>query len=435
MDRVTTSGTLKGKTIAIIGGCGHVGLPLGVKFALAGAKTFLVDISAKAIEQVNSGSFPFVERGGDEQLQEALRLGLQATQDPEVLRQAQVIVFVIGTPVDEHLNPKISDVLKVFDIYEKHFAPQALVVMRSTLFPGTMQHLEQRIKQNKTNVRLAFCPERVAQGVALDEIDSLPQIVSAFDEESFNAASEVFSALAPEVLRLSPLEAEMTKLMANSWRYLEFAIANQFYMIAESNGVDFYKIYQAIRYNYPRAKGYKSPGFAAGPCLFKDTMQLASFFNHQFYMGHSAMLVNEGLASFAVDKAIKAAGGSLWGKTVGILGMAFKADNDDIRESLSFRVKKGLEFHGAKVIFNDPYWQGSGSYVSLELDELMKQSDVLLLGTPHSDYRGLKLLKPTVDVWGFFPELLPQLEVLPGREISPQDEVEKKSELKKIANK
>lgn len=140
-----------------------------------------------------------------------------------------------------------------------------------------MEHLHKRLQERRVDVKLAFCPERVAQGVALDEIDSLPQIVSAFDEESFQAAYELFSAMAPEIIRLLPMEAEMTKLMANCWRYLEFAIANQFYMIAEQNGVDFYRIYEAIRYKYPRAQGYKSPGLAAGPCLFKDTMQLASF--------------------------------------------------------------------------------------------------------------------------------------------------------------
>ena len=197
--------------------------------------------------------------------------------------------------------------------------------------------------------------------------------------------------------------------MANSWRYLEFAIANQFYMIAESNGVDFYRIYEAVRYKYPRAAGYKGPGFAAGPCLFKDTMQLASFFDHKFYMGHSAMLVNEGLAGFAVDKTCRALGGSLWSKTVGVLGMTFKADNDDIRESLSFRVKKGLEFQGATVIYHDPYLAGS-----VALPELVQRADALVLGIPHQEYRSLKIAKPVIDVWGIYEP--PQLEILPGCE-------------------
>lgn len=395
------------KKIVVIGGCGHVGLPLGVTFARAGAKTFLVDIDERAVATVNSGRFPFLERGGNAELEEALAKGMVATSDPKVCAGADVFVFVTGTPVDEHLNPKISDVVKIFGIYQEYFGPGALVIMRSTLFPGTMEHLQERLGELKKDVKLAFCPERVSQGYALEEIRDLPQIVAAFDDESFAAAYDIFAAIAPSIIKLTPLEAEITKLMANSWRYLEFAIANQFYMIAESNGVDFYKIYQAIRKDYPRANGYKSPGFAAGPCLFKDTMQLASYFNHQFYLGHSAMLVNEGLASFVVEKAAARIGGSLWGKTVGVLGMAFKPNNDDIRESLSFKVKKGLEFRGAKVLAHDPYLADSAA-----LEDVLAKSDVLVMCTPHKEYSELKFRQPIVDVWGVFER--PELEVLPG---------------------
>ncbi|MCB0324293.1 MAG: nucleotide sugar dehydrogenase, partial [Bdellovibrionales bacterium] len=334
-------------------------------------------------------------------------LGLRATTEPVKCADANVVVFVTGTPVDEHLNPKISDVLRIFDSYLEHLQKGALVVMRSTLFPGTMEHLYKRVSQAGVDIKLAFCPERVAQGYALDEIDTLPQIVSAFDDAAFDAAFELFAAIAPEVIRLTPLEAEMTKLMANSWRYLEFAIANQFYTIAESKGVDFYRIYQAIRYDYPRANGYKAPGFAAGPCLFKDTMQLASFFDHNFSMGHSAMLVNEGLAGVVVDKAAALVGGSLWGKTVGLLGLTFKADNDDIRESLSFRVKKGLEFKGATVVVHDPFVETTSSIAEVDRD-----ADVLVLCTPHREYREYSFQSPISDVWGVFHR--PTLEILPG---------------------
>lgn len=397
------------KHIAIVGGCGHVGLPLGVKFSLAGLATTLIDINTNSVQKVNSGRFPFVEKGGEEQLNQALRNGLQATSEMRACAEADVIVFVTGTPVDEHLNPKLSEVLKIFETYRSYFRPDALIVMRSTLFPGTMEHLYRQLQQWSVKVHLAFCPERVAQGFALDEIDSLPQIVSAFTEESFQAAYNLFKVLAPSVIRLTPLEAEMTKLMANSWRYLEFAIANQFYMIAEKSGVDFSRIFQAIRYDYPRAKGYKSPGFAAGPCLFKDTMQLASYFDNQFYLGHSAMLVNEGLATFVADKLESLSGGSLWGKEVGLLGMSFKADNDDLRESLSFKVKKVLEFKGARVLTHDPFLKND-----LSLDELLARSTGLILGTPHSAYKGITFNKPIVDVWSFFGSA--NLEVYSGKQ-------------------
>ena len=398
------------ESIVVVGGCGHVGLPLGVKFQECGFQTSLVDIDQAAVDLVNSGKFPFLERGGDEELQSARKMGLVATTDGSVCEKVDCAVFVIGTPVDEHLNPKLSDVIKIFDHYIPLLKENALIIMRSTLFPGTMEHLYSRLKEHNKKVHIAFCPERVAQGFALEEIDSLPQIVSAFTDEAFDLAYSVFARIAPKIIKLNPIEAEMTKLMANSWRYLEFAIANQFYMIAESKGVDFYKIFDAIRLDYPRANGYKMPGLAAGPCLFKDTMQLSSFFDHQFYMGHSAMLVNEGLAGFIVDKACSSLDGSLWGKKVALLGMTFKAENDDIRESLSFRVKKGLEFKGAEVFCHDPFLEND-----LELGQVVADSDLIVIGTPHKEYRKLNLTKPCVDVWGIFNRQ--QLEVLPGRSV------------------
>lgn len=415
---------MKGKRIVIVGGCGHVGLPLGVKIALAGIETVLLDINGDAIRQVMSGKFPFIESGGDEQLQNALESGLlSATDDITASANADVVVFVTGTPVDEHLNPKLRDVLNVFDSHKANFAPGTLVVMRSTLFPGTMEHLYEKIKAENLDIDLAFCPERVAEGRALDEIDSLPQIVSAFEDKSFRRAKELFGTLAPSIIRLTPLEAELSKLMANSWRYLEFAIANQFYMIAESQGVDFYRIYQAIRHDYPRASGYKSPGFAAGPCLFKDTMQLASFFDHQFYLGHSAMLVNEGLAGFVVKQIAQELGGSLRGKCIGILGMAFKANNDDTRESLSFKVKKGLEFAGGTVLCHDPYSAERGC-----LEDICGKADGLILCTPHNEYKELSVGCPVVDVWGYFSQ--PALEVYAG---ARNGDVEKPAEKGKKA--
>ena len=400
---------LTGKRIAIIGGCGHVGLPLGVKFAQAGARVALVDIDEAKILQVNSGRFPFVEHDGDEQLKRALQRGLLATNDRAICADADVIVFVTGTPVDEHLNPKLSEVVKVFDAYAQYFHDEMLIVMRSTLYPGTMAHLYQRVRTAGHRVLMAFCPERVAQGYALDEIDSLPQVVSAFDEPSFSAAYQLFSALAPSVIRLSPLEAELVKLMANSWRYLEFAIANEFYMIAETHGVDFSRVYQAIRYDYPRAAGYKAPGFAAGPCLFKDTMQLASFYDHKSYMGHAAMLVNEGLATHVVEKVLEKLGNTVWDRTVGLLGMTFKANNDDVRESLSFKVKKSLEFYGIKVICHDPFLSSA-----VPLDRVLADSEVLVLCMPHDEYQSVKPAVPFVDVWGVWHK--GEIEVLPGRQ-------------------
>jgi UDP-N-acetyl-D-mannosaminuronic acid dehydrogenase len=401
------SATGNNPRIAIVGGCGRVGLPLGVKTALAGFPTVLVDVNEAAIRSVRAGKFPFLEQNGDRDLAAALAAGLQATTDKSSCREADVLIFVTGTPVDEYLNPKISDIIKVFEEYRESFKPGRLVIMRSTLCPGMTAYLRRLLDGLGPDIRLSYCPERVAQGFGLAEIESLPQIVSAYDEESFRRSCAIFEKLAPALVRLTPEEAEVTKLIANSWRYLEFAIANEFYMLVEKHGLDFGRIYDAIRFEYPRAATYRSPGLAAGPCLFKDTMQLASWGRHEFDLGHAAVHVNEGLADFIVDKAEKAVGGSLLGKKIGILGLTFKADCDDTRTSLSFRVKKVLEFRGATVLSHDPYVPGT-----MPLASVLSGSDALVLCTPHREYENVATSKPLVDVWGFRRKS--SLEILPG---------------------
>lgn len=393
--------------IAIIGGCGRVGLPLGVRLSLAGFRTLLVDINTEAVRTVRAGRFPFLEEDGDAQLGDALRAGLRVTTDRTEAAAAGVFIFVTGTPVDEYLTPKMSEVDAVLAEYQDLLRDGHLVILRSTLCPGAMDHVLHRLRATGRRLRLAYCPERVAQGRALAEIGSLPQIIAAFDEESFRQAAGVFASLAPAIIRLTPAEAEIAKLMANAWRYLEFAIANQFYMLAEGRDLDFYRIYDAIRLDYPRAASWRSPGLTAGPCLFKDTMQLASFARQFFLLGKVAMHVNEGLADFLVHRVGERLGGPLRDRVVGLLGMTFKADCDDTRSSLSFRIRKALEFHGARVFCHDP-WLAS----STPLADVLARSEILVIGAPHREYADLPADRPILDVWGKHGRH--SLDVLPG---------------------
>src|SRR6185312_8992597 len=163
----------------------------------------------------------------------------------------------------------------------------------------------------------------------------------------------LFKVLTKKVIVTKPVEAELAKLFTNTWRYINFAISNQFYMIANASGHDFYNIYDAMTQDYPRLKSFAKAGLAAGPCLFKDTMQLSAFSGNNFFLGHSAMLVNEGLPDFMIE-AMKDRY-KLENKTVGILGMAFKGENEDPRESLSYKLMKRLELEADTVLCHDPY--------------------------------------------------------------------------------
>lgn len=382
------------KRICIIGGCGHVGLPLGLVLAEKNFVVTLLDINKYTIDLINNKIVPFQEDGAVEILNQVLNKNLFVTADKEVIKEQDVIIFITGTPVDEHHNPKIHEVMNVIEKYMPLMNKEQLIILRSTIYPGTTEIIEQKFHRYfNAKPKLAFCPERILQGKGIEEIKSLPQIVSAVSDEAGNEAAGIFSKIAPKIIHLEPIEAELSKLMLNTWRYLEFAIANQFYMMVEDKGLDFYKIYNAMTEDYPRAKSFCRAGLAAGPCLFKDTMQLSAFYRNQFFLGQSAMLVNEGLPNFLVSQLEKKVE-SLKNKKVALLGMTFKANNDDIRESLSFKIKKELEFKLAEVLPSDPYLKET-----YKLEDALAECDAVILGVPHKEYLNLNIDKPYVDCW------------------------------------
>jgi UDP-N-acetyl-D-mannosaminuronic acid dehydrogenase len=383
----------------VVGGCGHVGLPLAITFADRGLKVSVYDINERAVEAVRSGRMPFLEAGAEPRLREVIGRTLEVSTDPTNVTRSRFVIVVIGTPVDEHLNPTFHTMRRFFAGLLPHLVDGQCVVLRSTVYPGTTEKIRDLVASTGKDVSVAFCPERVAEGKAMEEISSLPQIVSGFDERAVAMASELFGRVARSIIRLSPVEAELTKIFANVWRYVQFATANQFFMIATDYGLDFYRIYDALTRDYPRMAGLPKSGFAAGPCLFKDTMQLAAATNNTFALGHAAMLINEGLPNFVV-RHLKGHH-DLATKRVGLLGMAFKGDSDDPRESLSYKLRKVLEYEAAEVLCTDVHIKDPSFY---PLDEVLDRSDILVVGAPHREYRGLALPdgKPVVDIWNIY---------------------------------
>jgi UDP-N-acetyl-D-mannosaminuronic acid dehydrogenase len=385
--------------LCIIGGCGHAGLPLGLAFADRGQRVVLYDINQQAVARVNSKQMPFLEEGAADVLTKVVESkSLTATSDPRVIRDSDILILVVGTPVDEHLNPRLNDVMDVVGGLMDYLSDDQLIILRSTLYPGVTERIYEFLRERGKNTGVAFCPERIAEGYALKELGSLPQIVSGFGDRAVRRAKDLFLLLTNEVIELEPMEAELAKLFTNTWRYINFAISNQFYMIANSYGLDFYRIYEGMVKNYPRLQGLAKAGFAAGPCLFKDTMQLSAFTNNNFFMGQASMLVNEGLPNYIVEQLKQKI--SLKGKTVGILGMAFKANSDDPRESLSYKLKKIFELEAKHVLCSDVYISGRGF---AKAEDLVEQSDIIILATPHREYKLLDLKdKPVIDIWNFF---------------------------------
>lgn len=390
--------------LCIVGGAGHVGLPLGVTFANNGTKTVLFDINEAWLKQIESGSFPFKEQDGDAELKKALaKKTLFTSAGAEVIAESQFVLLVIGTPVDEHLNPDWRTLFRMIERYMPYFQSGQTLILRSTVYPGTSERLQNALKKKGKKVNVAFCPERIVQGNSLKELSELSQIVSAFDIDTVQKVSKLFKKISPKiVVTEQPIEAELAKLYSNAWRYVKFAVANQFYMMADQHGLDYHRIHEVMTQDYPRNKDLPRPGFAAGPCLFKDTMQLAAFNHNNFFLGHSAMLINEGMPNYVVQKIKRHSKGKTIG-TIGILGMAFKANSDDHRSSLSYKLRKIAESHADEVLCHDVHIQDP-SFVDHK--EVIKRSDVVILATPHDEYRAINPKrhpkKLFIDIWNFW---------------------------------
>jgi UDP-N-acetyl-D-mannosaminuronic acid dehydrogenase len=381
--------------VVVVGGCGHVGLPLAITFAETGLQVAAFDINGDSVDRVNAGQMPFDEPGSDEVLRAVAGRTFRATTDPTVIGRADTVVVVIGTPVDEHLNPDPEVVPRAIAELLDHFVDGQLLVLRSTIYPGVTALVERMIEDRGRRIDVAFCPERIAEGVAMEELRSLPQIVSGRTSAVTERAAELFSHITTETVELSPEEAELAKLFTNTWRYIKFASANQLYMIANDFGLDYERIRDAISHNYPRGKDLPRAGFAAGPCLLKDTLQLAAFNNNNFSLGHASMMINEGLPLYLVGRMEQR--WKLSTMNVGLLGMAFKGESDDVRSSLSYKLKRILKFKAQSVLCSDPYVRGDQSL--LPLDQVLASSDVLVIGAPHRAYRQLPTDLPIIDIW------------------------------------
>lgn len=382
--------------VVVVGGCGHVGLPLAIVLASKGLSVTAYDIDSDVVSRVNAGQMPFDEQGAQDLLKQVLASGrFRASTNPFLVGEAEHVIIVIGTPVDEHLNPNPSAVVNAIADLSMHFKPGQHLVLRSTIYPGVTRLVEQAMLNQQLNVDVTFCPERIAEGRALEELETLPQIISGRNERALARARRLFSHLTSNLIETLPEEAELAKLFTNTWRYIKFATANQFFMIANDYGLDFERVRHAITTDYPRAADMPGAGFAAGPCLFKDTMQLAAFNNNNFALGHASMLINEGLPLYLISRLESKH--DLKGLTVGVLGMAFKGESDDTRSSLSYKLRRILEFKAKRVICADDNVLSDQRLVSERV--LLGEADLVIIGAPHLRYRTLSTHKPVIDIW------------------------------------
>lgn len=384
--------------IIIVGATGHIGLPLSIIFANKGFEVIGYDINSENIKRANKGEMFFLEEGCKKEFSKAIKSKrLTFVDKPSEIMNGGDFLITVGTPVDEFMNPDLSQLKNCIKNIMPFLFTETLVILRSTVFPGTSEWLKKYLTKHKINSEIAFCLERVVQGKTFLEIENLPQIVAATSLSAKYKAAKIFKKITKKIIFCDLKEAEFAKLFSNAYRYIQFAISNEFFTIANSAGLNFEKIRKIIKDGYPRAQAMPSAGFAAGPCLFKDTMQLMATNQNNFSLGINAMLVNEGLVLYIIKQlSLKY---NLKKKKVGILGMSFKADCDDIRSSLSYKLKKNLETLCQEVICSDPYVKEDKSLK--KLNYTIKNSNIIIIAAPHKIYKKINFKKKKVfDIWG-----------------------------------
>ena len=382
--------------ICIVGGAGHVGAPLGLTLSSKGFNVILVDKNKKNINKINQGKMPFLEEGCASLLKRMVyKKKIKATSDLSELKKCKYIIICLGTPINKKFNPNLKNFISFFYLLKKYLNKNHIVVIRSSIYPGVCDKIFSIIKSRCKN--LSYCPERIAQGKSLKELPKLSQLISGTNEKAKLESSKIFKKICKKVIYTKIIEAELIKLFSNAYRYINFSISNQFYMMCKNEGLDFYKIRNIMRDNYDRNINIPSAGFTAGPCLLKDTMQLSSFYKHKFSLGLSAKNINEGLPKFIIEKLSETY--NLKKKIVGILGLSFKAENDDIRDSLSIKLLKYLKSKKIKTLQSDEYYRDKNN---IDKKVLVSQSDIIIISTPHRAYKNLKINKKKIliDLWG-----------------------------------
>lgn len=386
------------KKITIIGATGHIGLPLSILFANKGFKVIGYDINSDNVKKANKGIMLFKEDNGLAEFKKARKKkNLYFIDKPSDEMKNGDFLITVGTPVDEFMNPDLNQLKKCINSILPYLNSKSLIILRSTVFPGTSEWLKSYLLKKKIKAEVAFCLERVVQGKTFEEIKNLPQIVAATSKNAKKKAANIFKHISKKIIFSDLKEAEFSKLFSNAFRYIQFAISNEFFMIANSAGLNFEKIRKITTDGYPRAGGMPSAGFAAGPCLFKDTMQLMASNQNNFNLGMNSMLVNEGLVLYLIKKL--STDYNLSKKNVGILGMAFKSECDDIRSSLSYKLKNNLNRLCKNVFCSDPYVTEDKSLN--DLNYTIKNSDIIIIGAPHKIYKKLNFKnKKVIDIWG-----------------------------------
>ena len=368
-------------------GLGRVGLPLALCFADRGLSVIGIDNDPDRLEAIRAGRMPFQETGTQELLD---RTTLDLSDRVAAAAQARHIVITLGTPSFSHIEIDMRDIRQALDDLLPVLRPGHSLVLRSTIAPGTTAFVAGYLRKHRgfeigTEVFVAHAPERIAAGRFIEEIDSLPCIIGGVGAGSGDAAGDLFAAFSAPIVQTTPVQAELAKIWTNILRYATFALPNLLMMDCEQHDANVFAVIDLINRDYPRG-GIALPGFTAGTCLRKDFT-----FSEERSAAPGMLLavsrVNESVPLFLIGGATRRLG-HLEGRKVAVLGLAFKADTDDERDSLSHKLVRLLERELADVAVHDPLVDTPTASLAAALDA----ADAVIVATNHSVFRAPETL-------------------------------------------
>ena len=385
-------------SVAVIG-LGRVGLPLALSFADRGLDVIGVEKQQPILDSLAAKRMPFDEPGTQELLD---RVELRTSQNIEDAAAAEHIVLTLGTPTYIHIEIEISQIRDAIDDLLPVLRDGHSIVLRSTVAPGTTDWVAGYIEQRRgfrvgEDLFVSHVPERIAEGRFVEEIGVLPNIVGGVGDGSGAKAAELFDAFGTETLQTTPVQAELAKIWSNILRYAEFALPNLLMMNCEPLGANVFEVIDLINRDYPRG-GMRQPGLTGGTCLRKDFA-----FSEERSSAPSMLLgvsrVHEGVPLFLVEGLKQRLGGSLRDRKVAVLGLTFKRDSDDLRDSLAIKLIRLLERELAVIARHDPHVPDQSEPLETALDG----ADAVVIGANHSAFDGLLPQLPDgvvlVDPW------------------------------------
>ena len=380
--------------ISIIGGAGHVGLPLGLAFAEKKFNVHLIDTNLRYLNMIKNNQMPFYEVGAKNLLKKVNKKKLfHYESNLKNLNCSKYIIICIGTPINKNLKPDLKGFYLLINMLRKKIKKDQILIIRSSVLPGTNVKIKKILKNKNNNI--VYGPERIVQSKSLIELPKLPQILACENKNAFIESKNLFKKITKIIIETSILEAELIKLYSNANRYINFAIANQLYTLCHYHNLDFERIRDIMQLGYERNLNLTKAGLTAGPCLVKDTMQLKHFTKSNFELGSAAMKINERIPNIIIEKLKKIK--NYKKKKIGVLGLAFKGETDDIRDSLSITLLNKLKKLKLKILQSDEYFKNKNN---VSRKELITKSNIIIIG-PHNAYKKMNISKQKkiIDIW------------------------------------